>query len=154
MTEDPIHEGCSYGELIRRAVDRWPDRVALVDQSESVTYREFGRRVACVVEALAGLGIGRGDGIAQLSANRIDAFVVNAAASTAGIRYTPLHPLGAEDDQAYIIEDAEVAALIVDAPTCWPWRALRPRRVPSPWRRPRTSPGSPTPAAPPGAPRG
>ena len=30
-------------------------------------------------------------------------------------RYTPLHPLSAEDDQAYIIENAEADILIVVA---------------------------------------
>jgi acyl-CoA synthetase (AMP-forming)/AMP-acid ligase II len=65
---------------------------------------------------LRGLGLGSGDGIAQLSSNRVDAFVVMAAALAAGIRYTPLHPLGAAEDHAYILEDADIAALVVDAP--------------------------------------
>ena len=117
MIDDRLHQGCSYGELIKRAVERWPDRTAFIDDDETVTYQEFGGRVARVCEALAGLGLVRGDGLAQLSSNRIDAFVVNAAANVAGIRYTPLHPLGAVDDQAYILEDGEIAALVVDAPT-------------------------------------
>jgi fatty-acyl-CoA synthase len=116
MIDDRLHQGCSYGELIKRAVDRWPDRTAFIDDDETITYREFGQRVARVAEALAGLGLVRGDGLAQLSSNRIDAFVVNAAALVAGIRFTPLHPLGAADDQAYILDDGEIAALVVDAP--------------------------------------
>jgi fatty-acyl-CoA synthase len=36
------------------------------------------------------------------------------AALIMGIRYTPLHPLAAEDDHAFIIEDAEIDALIVE----------------------------------------
>ncbi len=114
MIDDPLHAGCSYGDLIRRAVDRWPDRTAFIDDDERITYRAFGERVARIAEALGDFGLRRGDGIAQLASNRIDAFAVNAAALVAGIRFTPLHPLGAADDQAYILEDAEIAALVVD----------------------------------------
>ena len=33
------------------------------------------------------------------------------------LRYSPLHPLAAEDDQAFIVEDAEIDALIVELGT-------------------------------------
>lgn len=116
MTDERLYEGCSYAELIVRAIDRWPDRIALIDDGEELTYAALGRRAGAVAQVLRGLGLGSGDGIAQLSSNRVDAFVVMAAALAAGIRYTPLHPLGAAEDHAYILEDADIAALVVDAP--------------------------------------
>ena len=36
------------------------------------------------------------------------------AAAVMGLRYTPLHPLAAEDDHAFIVDDAEADALIVE----------------------------------------
>ena len=60
------------------------------------------------------LGLGKGDGVALLASNRVETWAVVTAAAVMGLRYTPLHPLAAEDDQAFIVEDAEIDALIVE----------------------------------------
>ena len=49
-----------------------------------------------------------------MSTNRVETWAVVTAAAVMGLRYTPLHPLAAEDDQAFIVDDAEAAALIVE----------------------------------------
>ncbi len=50
-----------------------------------------------------------------LSGNRAESWAAICAAMVMGMRYTPLHPMAAEDDHAFIIDDAEVDVLIVDA---------------------------------------
>ncbi|HZD27042.1 MAG TPA: AMP-binding protein [Alphaproteobacteria bacterium] len=117
MLDDPLYQGCSYADLIDRAVRRWPDRTALVDGAEEVSYRELGARIARVARLFQARGLQPGEGVAQLSSNRVDAYVVMIAALYAGLRYTPLHPMGSLEDQAYILEDAEIAALVADAPS-------------------------------------
>ena len=66
------------------------------------------------VQVFAAGGMKPGQGITQLTANRIDAFTTLAAAYVYGAPYTPMHPLGGIDDQTYIIEDAEIVSLVVD----------------------------------------
>ena len=114
MTSTDVHAGCTMGELYVRAVKRYPERIALVDADESITYRELGERMTGYAAALFSLGLKTGDAIAQLSTNRIDTVCMIAAASMAGLRYTPLHPLGSEADQKYILDDAEIDCLVVD----------------------------------------
>ena len=114
MTANPLYQGCSYGALIVRAIERWPERVCLIDRAESVTYGELGARIARAIQALKALGLRHGDGFGLLAGNRIDAFVVMAAGFIAGFRYTPMHPLGSEDDHVYFLENAECKALIFD----------------------------------------
>ena len=109
-----LHQGCSYADLIVRAIQRWGDRVAFIDGAEEVTYREFGRRLSRMVQSFAALGLRKGDGLAQLAPNRIDAFTVMAACFCSGVRYSPLHPLGSIDDHAFILDDAEIDTLVVD----------------------------------------
>lgn len=56
----------------------------------------------------------KGDGLVLLSRNRPEIFCVMAAALCLGVRYAPLHPLGALDDHAFICEDSEARLLIYD----------------------------------------
>ncbi|MCI4645039.1 MAG: AMP-binding protein [Hyphomonadaceae bacterium] len=114
MTDPAPHQPATYGELFARAMQRNGDRVALSDGTVSLTYRQLWVRMCAVANGLAELGLRPGDGLAQLSRNKIDAIVVIGAAYLAGLRYTPLHPLGSVDDHAYILKDAEIACLVVD----------------------------------------
>ncbi|MDP6624612.1 MAG: AMP-binding protein, partial [Alphaproteobacteria bacterium] len=112
----PLHQGCSYADLICRAIQRWPERTVLVDTEGPVSYRELGSRIARMVAAFAAAGLKRGDALAQISSNRVDAVVVSSAALMAGVRYTPLHPLGSLEDQVFILEDGAIGALVADVP--------------------------------------
>ena len=76
------------------------------------TYREFGDRVARIVAVLKGLGLRSGSSLALLSPNRADVWAIMSATLVMGMRYTPLHPLSAEEDQAFIVDDAEADILI------------------------------------------
>jgi fatty-acyl-CoA synthase len=65
-----------------------------------------------------------------LSGNRADAWAAIAACMVMGLRYTPLHPMAAEGDHAFIIEDAEIDALIVEAGKFTPRGLAIQKRVP------------------------
>jgi len=106
--------GCTMGDLVVRAVERGGSAIALCDAHETLTFEGMGERIAGFVAALADAGLQPGDSIAQLSRNRIDAVCVLGAAFVLGLRYTPLHPLASEADQAFILEDAEIDCLVVD----------------------------------------
>jgi fatty-acyl-CoA synthase len=112
---DDLYRSCSLADLVVRAIHRFPDRTALVDRDGELTYREMGIKISQVAQALSALGLKRGDGIAQLAPNRSEVFLLTAAAYMLGLRVTSLHPLGAIDDHATILQDAEITALVVDA---------------------------------------
>jgi fatty-acyl-CoA synthase len=112
----PLHDGCTMGDLVVRAIERGGDRVAFVLDDQSLTYLEFGDRLGRLMRALADRGVRRGDAIATLSSNRPEAFMVTAAAYLMGLRTTWMHPLGSEDDHAYLLEDSGVTTLLVDPP--------------------------------------
>jgi fatty-acyl-CoA synthase len=101
--------------MILRAIARNdPDALALWDETEALSFSDFGARVGATYALLCEAGLRRGDGLAQLSRNKCDALVVIAAAFILGLRYTPLHPLSSADDHAFILADAEIRALVVD----------------------------------------
>jgi len=50
----------------------------------------------------------------MLSLNLPEAYLVQIAGQLVGVRYTPLHPMGSREDQAYVLEDAEIEFLFYD----------------------------------------
>ncbi|TWS99404.1 AMP-binding protein [Reyranella sp. CPCC 100927] len=114
MVSDAVHFPTTYADMMVTGLDRFPDRVALIEDTERLTYRALKAQVSRTCQALQELGLRRGDGLAQLSNNRIAAVVTQLAAYVLGLRYTPLHPLGSPDDHAYILQDAGIAAFVYD----------------------------------------
>lgn len=110
-----LHTGGTAGRLIADAIARFADRPALADRRTRWTYAELGGWIGRFVTRFQALGLGKGDGIAILTGNRVEPWAAICAANILGIRYTPLHPLAGEDDHAFILADCEARALIVDA---------------------------------------
>lgn len=111
-TIDAAHQGGTIGEMIISAIGRYPDRVAFVDGDRSITYSQLGLQIGKAMAALRSLGLKRGDGIMQLSGNRVEVFVVMASAYLLGLRSVTLHAMGGYDDHVYIIRDAQPAIFI------------------------------------------
>ena len=109
-----VYQYCRFGDLALRALRRYPDRIALDYLDRQWTYRQVEEQVSRVIQALKAAGLKRGDGLAQLTGNRPEAMILTTAAAIMGMRITYLHPLGSEDDHAFILADSEVAGLIVD----------------------------------------
>ncbi len=112
-----LHEGCTMGDLILRAVRRGGEHIAFVLDEQAISYREFGAQLSRMVQALEARGLRHGDPIAVLSSNRPEAILVNAAGYLMGLRATWMHPLASEDDHAYLLEDSGVTTLFVDSGT-------------------------------------
>lgn len=114
MNNDLVHAGGTIGDMIIQAISRYPDRTAFIDEHTQLSYRQLGRRIGSAISAFTALGLKRGDGVAQLSGNRADVFVVMAAAYLMGLRSITLHGMGGLDDHAYIVNDADVCVFIAD----------------------------------------
>ncbi len=106
----PLHAG----HLLIGALKRHADRPLLSVGDTTLTGRELANRIDQYVQAFEALGAG-GDAMAGLLAlNRPEVLMVAGAAQTQGYRRTPLHPLGSLTDHAYVLNDAEATALIID----------------------------------------
>ena len=110
-----LHEGGSVGAMLISAIERYPERPAIADDRMRLTYRQLGQEIGRLIAFFRSIGLKAGDAVSALSPNRCEGWVIVCAAAIMGLRFTPLHPLAAEDDQAFIVEDAEVDALIVEA---------------------------------------
>ena len=109
-----LHEGGTVGAMLITAIQRFADRPAIADNQTRWSYRDLGVAAGRMIAVFRAIGLAKGDGVALLASNRVETLAVITAAAVMGLRYTPLHPLAAEDDQAFIVEDAEIDALIVE----------------------------------------
>jgi fatty-acyl-CoA synthase len=109
-----LYRGWTYPELNTAANLRYPDRAAFVAQGREMTGREAHRLESQVMQVLAGLGIARGSGLTALSTGRPEALIAATAALRLGCHYTPLAPAGSAADHAFILQDANVAAVVFD----------------------------------------
>lgn len=128
---DQLHAGGTAGSLIVNAVARYGDRPALADGNIRWSYREFGDAVGRFIALFRSVGLKRGDALSVLAGNRAESWAAISAAMVMGLRYTPLHPMAAEDDHVFIIGDAEIDALIVEAGKFAPRGLAIKTRVPS-----------------------
>src|SRR5579864_4117973 len=97
-------------ELLERGA---PREVAIaVPGGVRLTYRELREQVASAADALARLGLGRGDRIALVLPNSAEAIVLFLAAATTGTA-APLNAAYKEDEFRFYLEDIEARALVV-----------------------------------------
>jgi fatty-acyl-CoA synthase len=112
---EAIHNGPTLGSQALRALARYPDRVAFVSDAGRMTYAGAIDLIARMQAVFASQGLGRGDRLAVLTANRADAWCAGIAAQSSAMSITWLHPLGSLDDQVDQILDGECTALLVDS---------------------------------------
>ncbi|SEA04189.1 AMP-binding protein [Acidovorax soli] len=111
-----LHTGSTVAEAYQSALQSFPERVALVlPDGSHWTCAELLRRVHAMARYLRARGLQRQDGLAVLAGNQPEALVVIMACAWLGLRQTSLHPLSALDDQAFVLQDADISALVVGA---------------------------------------
>ncbi len=70
-TDDSMRaSGLLIGDMFRQAIQAGPNRVALRDKDNALTYAQLGERVSRLAGLLAARGVGPGDRVAVLSENR------------------------------------------------------------------------------------
>jgi acyl-CoA synthetase (AMP-forming)/AMP-acid ligase II len=107
----PIH----IDAMLRAAVDRAPDRAALVSGAQRITYRALDRMVDRVAANLLALGLRRGDRLALLVGNRIEFVLAMLGAIRAGVIIVPVGTRLTAPEIAFIVANCEAAGLIYDA---------------------------------------
>jgi long-chain acyl-CoA synthetase len=101
----------------QQSAERVPERVALrgIGDAFTLTWAEYGAAVERAAAALAALGVGRGDRVAFLSANRPEMAIAELAAMHLGAAGVALYVSSPPATVEYVLADAEPAVLLVEA---------------------------------------
>ena len=100
--------------FLRRAVEQYPDRTALVCGKKRFTYREFGERVARLAGALGDLGVQPGDRVAFLSTNCHRLLEAYYGVLEAGAVLLPLNIRLSPAELAYNLNDSGARLLFLE----------------------------------------
>lgn len=103
----------TLAHLMRRSCQIFRPRTALVSPERTVTYGELDQVSNRLANALARLGLRRGDPIAVLSENRVEYVELYVAAAKLGVMVVALNTRLHPDELSYCINDARVRLLFV-----------------------------------------
>ncbi|MFC5288471.1 amino acid adenylation domain-containing protein [Actinokineospora guangxiensis] len=100
-----------------RQVADHPDRVAVVDSAQHLTYRALGRRARAWTWRLQKAGVGHGDLVGVHLDRSADLVAAMLGVLTAGAAYVPLDPAYPRERLDYMVADAGMAVLVTADPT-------------------------------------
>ncbi|MFF3729192.1 SDR family NAD(P)-dependent oxidoreductase [Streptomyces sp. NPDC002476] len=101
-------------ELLGNHARHLGDKVCFQDRLTRVTYRELERRTARLAGHLAGLGLARGDRVAVLLGNRVEAVESLLAVTRASGVGVPLDPGNSEQELTRLLDGSGARVLITD----------------------------------------
>src|SRR5262245_18765703 len=115
-TSTPLLEQ-TIGEILDRAVARWPQHEALVSCEQGVRWRyaEFGRRVDELAQGLMALGLERGDRVGIWAPNCVEWTMTQFATARAGLIQVNVNPAYRLAELEYTLAKVGVRALIAAA---------------------------------------
>jgi amino acid adenylation domain-containing protein len=100
--------------LVARQSARTPDATAVVNGSESLTYRELEERSNAVAQALLARGTGPGHLVGMACGRNVHMLTAMLGILKAGAAYVPLDPSFPEERLAYMCTDAEIRCIVAD----------------------------------------
>lgn len=114
MSNSELYSPALMPHLLIDGLNRYDDEPCLFLGDKVASYKDVRESTSQMVQALNKLGLDRGKRIAVISTNRPEVLANIAAMQLAGCIGSPLHPMGSLDDHAYVIEHAEIDALVFD----------------------------------------
>jgi long-subunit acyl-CoA synthetase (AMP-forming) len=113
MTERPV----TLCEAFQRTAAIDPDAVALrtVGNSQTLTWRDYSEQVRAVTAGLAALGVGRGDTVSLMMANRIEFYPLDVGAQHLGATCFSVYNTLAAEQLTYLFSNAETKVVVCEA---------------------------------------
>ncbi|GED99905.1 hypothetical protein nbrc107696_03520 [Gordonia spumicola] len=110
-TELPEH--ATIAEAVAAQVSRTPAAPALLSGDRTVSYGEFGHRVARLATRIAATGVTAGDAVAVCIPRSVEMMVALHAVVAAGAQYVPIDLAAPADRAEYMLTTADAKALLV-----------------------------------------
>lgn len=100
-------------QLFEQAAGKFPDNIALICGTETLTYAELDRKATVLAAALA--GVKTGELVGLLSTKSLNLLVGEIAILKAGAAFLPLDPNYPKDRVDFIFEDAGVRIVLTES---------------------------------------
>lgn len=106
----------NFSEMLKFNAEQYADKPAVVMDDRKLSYREFNERVNRAANALTRMGVKKGDKVAVLDSNSIEAVENYCAVLKMGACLVPLNPLSQGKDLILMINDSDSMALFFGKP--------------------------------------
>jgi fatty-acyl-CoA synthase len=100
--------------FIKRSVEVYPDKLAVVNGDQRYTYREFNARVNQLASALKKIGVQRGDKVAFISPNIPPMLEAHFAVPMIGAALVSVNIRLSSQEVAYILNHSDTSVCFVD----------------------------------------
>ncbi|MEQ6901034.1 fatty acyl-CoA synthetase [Nocardioides sp. YIM 152588] len=104
----------ALGDIPRRTAQRVPDKLAVVDGDQRLTFAELEEYVERTAAAIAAAGLGKGDRLALLSHNCWQFAVLDFAAARAGVVLVPINFMLGAHEIAFILDHSGASGFVVE----------------------------------------
>ncbi|TMC16012.1 MAG: amino acid adenylation domain-containing protein, partial [Chloroflexi bacterium] len=105
-------------QLIEQQVERTPEAIAVVFEETSLTYRELNRQANYLAHRLLGEGVGPDVLVGVCMERSLELVIALLAILKAGGAYLPLDSNLPQQRLAFLLEDAQVAAMLTQPHLC------------------------------------
>jgi len=107
--------GDTIGEALRRAVERFGDREALVSVHQGLryTYRQLWEETSAVARGLLVRGVKRGDRVGIWSPNRAEWAILQFAAARLGVVLVNVNPAYRTHELEYALQQSGISTLVL-----------------------------------------
>jgi 2-furoate---CoA ligase len=102
------------GAVFDCAVDRYPNKIALVHDHKSYSFQQLNDEVNQLASSLQNLGVVKRDRVMILLKNRFETACIFWAIQKLGAIFTPINPRLSLEDTQYCINDAEPKIVFYD----------------------------------------
>ena len=103
----------NLGEIVSAHARIRPDKIGARDSQRALTFAQWNSRACRLANALAGMGLRKGDRVAVLAYNRVEWMEIYIALAKAGFVTVPINFRLVEPEIKYIAEHCQARALIV-----------------------------------------
>jgi len=104
----------AIGDLLKRAAQRFPDRIAVTDGERRVSFTELERDANRFANYLVGRGLKPGEKISTVCNNSVEFVKALFGIHRAGLVWVPINTLLGPADMDYILDHAEVRFALID----------------------------------------
>ncbi|WP_066389072.1 class I adenylate-forming enzyme family protein [Neobacillus mesonae] len=102
------------GKLFEFAVNRFPDKTAIVQDGKRLSYREFNQGINRLAYSLQKHGIEKGDRVVIILKNRLEMVAIYWAIQKLGAIFTPINFRLSTEEVAYCVNNADAKAVIYE----------------------------------------
>ncbi|MBU0972451.1 MAG: AMP-binding protein, partial [Proteobacteria bacterium] len=113
-TRKQFPENRTVIQLFEQAALAYPDNIAVVFESQRITYRELDRKAQKIGNFLSSRGLGAEEGAGLLMNRSIELIISLLGVLKAGCFYVPIDPEYPEERKNFIIKDADIKIVLTD----------------------------------------